>query len=283
MSRSRALSVRTAALILAAAALLGASMPQNQVPPLVRSKDGRAVGYTDTPLLAWTSRPFHKHDPERPVPADVTPGMPSTQDKPGTAPSDAIVLFDGRNTDKWKPNKWILKDGVLIANEADIETVDSFGDCQLHLEWAAPNPPQGEQMNRGNSGVFLMSRYEIQIGDSYTEKIYPDGYAAAVYGETPPMVNAMRPPGQWQSYDIVFTAPVFKDGKVALPARVTMFHNGVLVQLDTEIHGPVSWRTIAQYEPHAARQPLKLQYHHNPVMFRNIWIRPLDLAAAAKR
>lgn len=250
---------------------------------LVKSKDGKSVGYTDTPKLPWTSGPFFKHDPDRPLPPEVTPGTPSTADRPGTVPSDAIVLFDGKNTEKWKPNQWKLESGVLTAAGGDLETLDSFGDCQLHLEWSAPNPPQGSQMDRGNSGVFMMSRYEIQISDSFTEKIYADGSAASVYGETPPMVNATRPPGQWQVYDIIFKAPVFKDGKLASPARLTMFHNGLLVHLDTEIHGPVAWRTIAEYQPHPDKQPLKLQYHGNPVRFRNIWIRPLDLATEEKR
>lgn len=251
-------------------------------PPLVKSKDGKAVGYTDTPVLSWT-KGFHKHDPDRPIPPRITPGKPSTQEKVGSAPSDAVVLFDGKSKDAWKPNTWKLENGELVITEGDIETVDSFGDCQLHIEWQAPNPPQGEQMNRGNSGVFFMSRYEVQICDSYTETIYPDGSAASVYGETPPLVNATLPPGQWQTYDIVFTAPRFKDGKLDKPAVVTVFHNGLLVQYNTAIHGPVSWRTIAEYEPHPDKQPLKLQAHGNPDRFRNIWVRPLGDTSAESR
>lgn len=281
MNRINVRALLAPALGFIAALSLGAVVSQEI--KLVKSKDGKSVGYTDTPKLPWTSGPFFKHDPDRPLPREVTPGTPSISDTPGTAPSDAIVLFDGKNTEKWKPNKWKLEAGVLTAAEGDIETLDSFGDCQLHLEWSAPNPPHGSQMDRGNSGVFMMSRYEIQISDSFTEKIYADGSAASVYGETPPMVNATRPPGQWQVYDIIFKAPVFKDGKLASPAKLTMFHNGLLVHLDTEIHGPVAWRTIAAYQPHPDKQPLKLQYHGNPVRFRNIWIRPLDLAAEEKR
>jgi hypothetical protein len=253
-----------------------------QEPKLVKSKDGKAVGYKDTPTLPWT-KSYHKHDPDRPLPPRVTPGGPSTNDKVGSAPSDAVVLFDGKGTDAWKPNKWRVEKGELLVTEGDIETVQSFGDCQLHIEWQAPNPPQGEQMNRGNSGVFFMSRYEVQICDSFTETIYPDGSAASIYGETPPLVNATLDPGKWQSYDIVFTAPRFKDGKVEKPGVVTMFHNGLLVHLNTPIHGPVSWRTIAQYEAHPATQPLKLQAHGNPVRFRNIWVRPLGDTAAEAR
>lgn len=240
---------------------------------LVKSQDGRAVGYKDTPILPWTR--WHKHDPDRPLPTVVNPGTPSLQDKVGTPPSDAIVLFDGEDMSQWQPNEWIVADGTLTATKGDIETKLEFGDCQLHLEWQAPDPPQGSQMNRGNSGVFFMSRYEVQIADSYTEKIYPDGSAAAIYGETPPLANATLPPGQWQTYDIIFTAPVFEGDKVVKRGTVTMFHNGVLVHLNTEIMGPTAWRNIAEYEGHPAKQPLKLQAHANPVRFRNIWIRPL--------
>ena len=240
---------------------------------LIKSQDGKAVGYKDTPILPWTK--WHKHDPDRPLPPEVTPGTPSLQDQVGTPPSDAIVLFDGKDTSQWQPNEWLVEDGTLTATKGDVETKLEFGDCQLHLEWQAPNPPQGSQMNRGNSGVFFMSRYEVQIADSYTEKIYPDGSAAAIYGETPPLVNATLPPGQWQTYDIIFTAPVFKGDRLAKPGTVTMLHNGVLVHLNTEIMGPTEWRTIAEYQAHPAKQSLKLQAHNNPVRFRNIWIRPL--------
>lgn len=237
---------------------------------LVKGKDGKTIGYTDTPMLPWSPQ-WHKHDANRPQPPKVNPGPANS----APAPSDAIVLFDGKDTARWKPNNWKIADGTMTVGDADIETLDSFGDCQLHLEWSAPNPPQGEPLNRGNSGVFMMGRYEIQICDSYTEAIYPDGSAASVYGETPPLVNAMRPPGEWQSYDIFFTRPKFVDGKVSEPAHLTMLHNGVLVHLNTEIHGPVSHRTIAPYEAHGDKEPLKLQSHHNPVKFRNVWIRPL--------
>jgi hypothetical protein len=245
-----------------------------QAADLVKSKDGRAVGYKDTPILPWCN--YHKHDPDRPQPPRVVPGKPSTQTAVGSAPSDAIILFDGSNLDAWEPNPWqIESDRTLLCTEGDIKTKGKFGDCQLHLEWQAPDPPRGEQMNRGNSGVFFMDRYEVQISDSYTETIYPDGMAAAIYGETPPLVNATLPPGDWQTYDIIFTAPRFEDGKCVKKATVTMFHNGLLVHHHTPIMGPCAWRQIVPYSPHEDRAPLRLQAHHNPVHFRNIWIRPL--------
>ena len=262
--------------LLTIAAAVGTSL-QAQGQELVKSKDGSGVvGYKDTPLLPWTHNKYHKHDPDRPQSPVVVPGRPSTQERVGTAPSDAIVLFDGTELSQWKPNEWKLENGEVIATKGDLETVQSFGDCQLHVEWQAPDPPQGPQMNRGNSGVYFMKRYEVQICDAYTEKIYPDGMAAAIYGETPPLVNATLPPGKWQTYDIIFAAPVFKDGQLVKRAMVTMFHNGLLVHHNTEIMGPCAWREIKPYEPHAAKEPLYLQAHGNPVRFRNIWIRPLD-------
>ncbi len=246
---------------------------------LVKSRDGKAVGYKDTPILPWTK--YHKHDPDRPLPPKVSPGKPSCPGQVGTAPSDAVVLFDGDDLSQWESSQWRIEGGDLVVTEGDLVSKASFGDCQLHLEWQAPDPPRGPQMNRGNSGVFFMQRYEVQICDSYTETIYPDGSAAAIYGETPPLVNATRPPGKWQTYDIIFTAPRFKDGKLVEPAYVTMFHNGVLVHHNTKIHGPCAWRVIKPYEPHPAKQPLMLQAHGNPVRYRNIWVRPLDKTGTA--
>src|SRR5262249_19770213 len=157
-----------------------------------------------------------------------------------------------------------------------ILTKDEFGDCQLHVEWAAPDPPKGRDQGRGNSGVMLFGRYEIQVLDSFENLTYADGQAAAVYGQYPPLVNASRPPGQWQSYDIVFHGPRFgKDEKLLQPARLTMFHNGVLVQNNVELSGPTGHRVRPPYKAHAAKLPLFLQDHGNPVRFRNIWIRQL--------
>jgi len=230
---------------------------------------GEITGYKDTPIVPGTT--FHKHDPDRPRPPIVVPG------KARTAPSDALVLFDGTDLSHFNHNGWTVVDGAAMPGKSHLKTKKSFGDCQLHLEWSAPSPPSGPLYNRGNSGVFLMEKYEMQIFDSYSTRSYADGMAAAVYGETPPMANVCRPPGEWQVYDIIFTAPVFKEGKLAEPAYVTIFHNGVLVQYHQEIHGPCNYKAVSPYKPHPARMPLMLQYHGSPVRFRNIWIRDLEL------
>ena len=223
------------------------------------------------------------HDPDRPVPPVIDAGTPSTQDSPGRAPTDAVVLFDGKDLSKWahkdgSPAKWKVENGYaeVVTKTGYIHTREAFGDCQLHVEFAEPVPPKGESQERGNSGVFLMGLYEIQVLDSYKNKTYADGQASAVYGQYPPLVNASRPPGQWQTYDIVFHGPHFnKDGKVLRPARVTVFHNGVLVQDNVELTGPTGHGKRPPYTPHAEKLPLALQDHDNPVRFRNIWIRKL--------
>ncbi|MDI6450441.1 3-keto-disaccharide hydrolase [Anaerobaca lacustris] len=235
---------------------------------LVKARDGSGIfGYKDTPILPWCG--YHVHDPDRPAPPVVTPGSR------GRAPSDAIVLFDGTDLSKWNASDWKIDDGELIAVSGHLRTKESFGDCQLHLEWQAPDPPIGDWSDRGNNGVLLMGLYEIQIYDSYETLLYPDGQAAAVYGQTPPLVNACRPPGRWQSYDIIFYAPVFQDGKLERPARITMLHNGLLVHHNQEIYGPTGHRNIPQYRGPVGPGPLGLMSHNNPVRFRNIWIRPL--------
>jgi len=222
------------------------------------------------------------HDETRPHPKVVTPGTESTQDHPGQPPSDAIVLFDGKDLSKWQSAKggeapWKIEDGVLVVNGGgDIVTKEQFGDCQLHVEWATPNPPSGESQGRGNSGVKIMTRYEVQVIDSYKADTYADGQAGALYGQFPPLVNASRPPGQWQTYDIVFHAPRFSgDGKVTQPATVTVLHNGVLVQDHEALKGTTAHKSPGVYKAHPPKQPLLLQDHHNPVRYRNIWIRPL--------
>lgn len=236
---------------------------------LVKAKDGSGiVGYKDTPVLPWCG--FHVHDPDRPAPPKVRPG------RRRNGPSDAVVLFDGSDTSAWEASDWKVKDGELIAATGRLTSKESFGDMQLHLEWQAPDPPVGDDWDHGNNGVLLMDRFEIQIFDTYTTPLYPDGQAASVYAQTPPMVNACRPPGQWQSYDIVFFAPVFKDGGLKEPARVTVFHNGVLVHHNQQIYGPTGHRILAKYaKPIPPKQPLSLSAHNNPVRFRNIWVRPL--------
>jgi hypothetical protein len=242
---------------------------------LIKAKDGSGIlGYKDTPILPWCG--YHVHDPDRPAPKKVTPGRPSTQEKVGTAPSDAIVLFDGKDLSQWQPSDWKIENGELIAVSGNLTTGQAFGDCQLHLEWQAPDPPRGHMFDHGNNGVMLMGLFEIQVFDSYTTRLYPDGQAASVYGQTPPMVNACRKPGRWQTYDIVFFAPVFEKGKLEKPARVTVFHNGLLVHHNQEIFGPTGHRILPKYEkPILEKLPLSLSAHNNPVRFRNIWIRPL--------
>jgi hypothetical protein len=206
-----------------------------------------------------------------PEPKVITPGK--TDDAP---PSDAIVLFDGKDLSKWNGGeKWQINDGVATVRGSGIETKQSFGDCQLHIEWASPERVSGSGQGRGNSGVYLMGHYEIQVLDSYKNDTYPDGSAGALYKQSPPMVNACRQPGEWQTYDIFFTAPRFKDGKLAKPGYVTVMHNGVLIQNHTEIEGTTAWDRAPAYEPHAAKLPLHLQDHGNPVRYRNIWIREL--------
>ena len=192
------------------------------------------------------------------------------------APSDAVVLFDGKDLSQWKGgDQWIVKDGYAISNKTSIETKRGFGSCQLHVEWASPEKVVGESQGRGNSGVYLMNNYEVQILDSYINKTYFDGQCASIYKQWPPLVNACRKPGQWQTFDIIFTAPKFEKGKVAKPACVTVLHNGVLVQNHAEILGTTAWDRAPAYAPHPERLPLQLQFHGNPVRFRNIWIREL--------
>ena len=223
------------------------------------------------------------HDPARPLPAVITAGTASTQDSPGGAPSDAVVLFDGKNLSRWSHKdgsaaKWKVENGYaeVAAKTGYIYTREAFGDCQLHVEFTEPVPPKGESQERGNSGVFLMGLYEIQVLDSYENKTYADGQASAVYGQYPPLVNASRAPGQWQSYDIIWHGPRFdKDGKLTRSARVTVLHNGVLVQDNVEPTGPTEHGQRPPYKAHPEKLPLGLQDHGNPVRFRNIWIREL--------
>ena len=212
-------------------------------------------------------------------PAVVTPGK--TDRDP---PSDAIVLFDGKDLSRWKvardgsDAKWLVQDGYMeiVPKSGTIATRDEFGDCQLHVEWASPVVVEGEGQGRGNSGIMLMGRYEVQVLDSHENKTYAHGQAAAVYKQYAPLVNASRKPGEWQSYDIVFKAPRFdEEGRVAERARLTVFHNGVLVQNNVELLGDTPDKRPALYIAHAPKAPLSLQDHGDLVRYRNIWIRPL--------
>jgi hypothetical protein len=235
------------------------------------------------PVLAQTpaNREWAIHATDRPQPRVVRPGAVATV----APPSDAIVLFDGTSLDGWRaaddssrPARWLVKDGYMevVPRTGGITTRRGFGDIQLHIEWAAPAIARDTGQNRGNSGVFLMERYEVQVLDSHGNLTYPDGQASAVYGQHPPLVNASRGPGDWQSYDIVFRRPRFDaSGKVLTPARVTVLHNGVLVQDGVELTGPSGHRARPPYEQHPDRLPISLQDHGAPVRFRNIWLREL--------
>jgi len=239
-------------------------------------------GYTDTPLLPGGK--WHVHDPNRPQPAIVTPGTCSTQEAPGKPPSDAVVLFDGKDLSNWcdvkgEPSKWVVEKGEMVVTpkSGDIFTKEKFGDVQIHVEFSEPVPAVGHGQGRGNSGVFLGGQYEVQVLDCYDNKTYPDGQTASLYGMHPPLVNACRKPGEWQTYDIFFTHPRFdKDGKVLEPGFATVVHNGVLVQNHAEILGRSGHRNLPKYVPGPPVGPLRLQDHHNAVRFRNVWVRPLQ-------
>ena len=235
------------------------------------AQDKKKEGYTDTPVI--TGQKWKVHDADRPVPPVVTPG-----DAAGAPPSDAIVLFDGKDLSKWQSKEpWKVENGYIecVPKAGDLQTKDKFGDFQLHVEWASPAEVKGNSQGRGNSGVFLHGRYEVQVLDSFNNLTYADGQASGLYGQWPPLVNAARKPGEWQTYDIVFLAPRFENGKLASPARFTVFVNGVLVQHDKESLGPMVYRALPRYQPHGAEEPLMLQNHNNPVRYRNIWLRRL--------
>jgi hypothetical protein len=204
--------------------------------------------------------------PEPPV---VDPGAA------GAAPSDAIVLFDGKNLDAWDGGeKWQIADGVATAAGGSINTKQDFGDCQLHVEFATPAEVKGSGQGRGNSGIYLMGRYEVQVLDSFDNATYFDGQCGSIYKQQPPTVNASRKPGEWQSLDILFTAPRFAaDGTLASPGYVTVLHNEIVVQNHFELQGSTSYTEPPKYAPHAEREPLGIQFHGDPVRFRNIWLR----------
>ena len=219
--------------------------------------------------------------------ADDNKEIPPPKDEPkiinpGPPPSDAVVLFAGKDLSKWQgadggEAKWDVKDGVATINgTGSIQTKQEFGDCQLHVEWASPAEVKGEGQGRGNSGIYLQGRYEIQVLDSYSNKTYFHGQAGGIYKQVAPLVNACRKPGEWQAYDIIFRAPRFNEsGKVEKPATVTVLHNGVLIQDHVEILGTTSHEGYPKYKKHPLKQPLALQDHHSAVKYRNIWIREL--------
>jgi hypothetical protein len=274
-------------IVLGAAAALAAQ--QSSTAPPAPAKKGPGIpasagddvrGYNDTPQIP--NQKWKVHDLARPRPVKVTPG-PYVMEAP---PSDAIVLFDGKDLSKWEQQarggavqepKWKVENGYIeiVPRTGRIRTKEKFGDCQLHVEWMVPKEAVGEGQSRGNSGIELMTRYEIQVLESHTNLTYADGGAGAMYGMWPPMVNPSRPQGEWNVYDIFFEAPKFEGDKLVKPAYFTVLYNGILVQNHKEQLGTTIWRQNAKYAAHAAEEPLSLQDHSQPVRFKNIWIRRL--------
>ena len=292
--------LRLSALIWLALLAAGTVLAQTPAPTAAAPVNpGPAIeGFTNTPMLPGGV--WHQHDPNRPQPPVVTPGATFSQGAP--PPSDAQVLFDGHDLSQWvggleqKPNwtdqpaAWKVQDGyveVTPPDGTDIRTRGRWSDFQLHLEWAAPTPPTGHGQARGNSGVLINGMYEIQVVDSYQDKTYPDGQAGALYGQMPPLVNPARPPGEWQTYDIIWESPRWNDkGELIQKAAVTVIFNGVVVQHHTEyigstdgIGGGVAYRAQSFYKQHDPAVYIQLQNHNsNPVHYRNIWIRDLNIA-----
>lgn len=226
-------------------------------------------GYPDGPKLPGGV--YSVHDPARPQPPAVQAAGPVLA-KP---PSDATVLFDGTSLDAWTPG-WVIKDGAMVATGKDIESKQAFGAIQLHFEWRCPAGRKVDGQTGGNSGVFLMGLYEVQVLQSHNNPTYPDGQAGALYGQLPPLVNATLPQGEWQSYDIAFEPPVYEKGKVVKPAKLTVMHNGVFVQHGESYLGPTEHRKLAEYPAtHPLTAPIRLQFHGDPMEYRNFWVRPL--------
>lgn len=258
-------------------ALLAAVLTFSTVP--LRAADA-PVGYKDTPIIP--GQPWHVHDPDRPHPPVVTPA--ETFSHNAGAPSDATVLFDGKDLSKWRNSKgeaaaWKVENGYMeVAPKAgNISTKDEFGDFQLHLEFATPAKVVGNSQGRGNSGVFLHGIYEMQVLDCYNNPTYADGQAGAMYGQYPPLANAVKKPGEWQTYDIIFEGPQWdKEGKLVKKACVTSILNGVVVQHKKEYMGPTKHKEVTNYDNvKSSRGPIELQDHGNPMRYRNIWVRPL--------
>lgn len=260
-------------------AMICAACCAQQTPPADRGDDKR--GYNDTPQLP--GQPWKVHDMARARPKKLNPPPPPVTTAP---PADAVVLFNGKDLSQWvslqrnqppgEP-KWKIENGnlVIVPRTGRLATKEKFGDCQLHVEWMIPAGTPGAGQGKGNSGVELMGRYEIQVLESHENVTYADGQAASIYGQWPPRVNASRPAGEWNSYDIYFEAPKFEGGKLVKPAFITVIHNGVMVHHRQEILGRAIHRRVASYQPHEAEESFTLQDHGNPVYYRNIWIRRL--------
>lgn len=243
------------------------------------------LGFKDTPMLPGL--PYHVHDSDRPHPAVVTPSS-----QQGGPPSDAVVLFDGKDLSAWTghpstitkagatgPAEWKMAGGYfeVVPKTGDIASKEKFGDCQVHVEWSEPTDITGKSQARGNSGILLMGLYEIQVLDGYNNPTYADGQAGAIYGQWPPLANSTRKPGEWNVYDIVFEAPKFDGEKLTKPAYITVFLNGVLLHNRKESMGPMIYRQVAHYAPQPAEGSLVLQNHNSPVQYRNIWVRRIPV------
>jgi hypothetical protein len=255
--------------------------------PVITTETKKDAKGKDAPVMYIDGIKVHETDlTKQPAPPVVTPGSPAAF---VAAPSDAIVLFDGSAkalAENWTdtkggPSRWTVVDGALesVKGAGYIQSKQSFGSCQLHVEWASPSKPEGDGQGRGNSGVFLMNNYEVQVLDSHENQTYPDGQASALYGRKKPLVNACRKPGEWQSYDIIFHRPLFDEsGKVTRRATFTVLHNGVLTQDHTVLSGGTGWMgpdCASEYKAHPDKLPISFQDHGNPVRFRNVWIREL--------
>ncbi len=287
-----ALTAIAAVAVFASAALLAGQAPTQPPPSAPADARGRAGippegrvtgpdgvwwGLDNTPLIPGL--PWRIHDANRPQPRVVTPPV-----RPGGPPGDAIALFDGTDLSRWSvrnqagettPADWPIANGVMTAGAGMLTTRDSYGDVQLHVEFAMPTQVTGSSQSRGNSGLIFMGRYELQILDSYNNRTYADGMNAAIYGEWPPMINIAAPPGEWQTFDIVFEAPRFQGTALLAPAYFTVLWNGAVVHNRQAVAGPTALLTVHQYAPHEAELPLSIQ-GRAPVQFRNLWIRRLN-------
>lgn len=245
-------------------------------------------GYKTTPMIPGT--PWHVHDPDRPQPPVVTPGKTFSQE--ASAPADAVVLFDGKDFSKWRKSEgaggdvgWKLENGYMETTRTGrIRTKDEFGDFQLHIEFATPEKVEGEGQGRGNNGLNIYGRYEVQILDCYNNMTYADGMVGALYGQRPPLVNASRPPGEWQTYDVIWESPRWDaDGKLVKKAYITVLHNGLVLHHRYELTGTTPHQRVGTYnDKHDPKGFIELYEHGNPVRFRNIWIRPLGEPATGQ-
>jgi hypothetical protein len=239
------------------------------------------VQWVDTPTGRWMV-----HDENRPAPPVVMPAACGAQETPAPPPADAIVLFDGKDLSNWtdvkgEPSKWVVRDGYMesVKGAGYVRTRQEFGSAQIHVEFATPSVVTGKGQGRGNSGVFVQGKYEVQVLDSYENPTYPDGQCGALYGRAVPLVNASCKPGQWQTYDITYHRPIFdQSGKLSRKAVFTVVHNGTLIHDHVALDGGTDWvgpHTVTEYAPHADKGPLMFQDHSNPVRFRNVWIREI--------